>query len=59
MSPGEFKQIMGSICLNVALCFSAALLHHEKTVENRWFLGQNEGATVENESKIEKGGRFR
>ena len=50
MSPGEFKQIMGSICLNVALCFSAALLHHEKTVENRGFLGQNEGATVENES---------
>ena len=52
MSPGEFKQIMGSICLNVALCFSAALLHHEKTVENRWFLGQNEGATVENESNL-------
>jgi len=53
MSPSEFKQIMCFIGQNVALCFSAALCYHEKTVENRGFPGQNEGATVENEYYID------
>ena len=48
----ECKQIMRFIGQNVALCFSAALLNHEKTVENQRFLGQNQGLTVENEYSV-------
>src|SRR5438094_7643975 len=51
MLPSEFKQIMRFIGQNVALCFSAALHYHEKTVENWGLRGQNEWATVENEAQ--------